>query len=258
MSDHSAEALRPPPADLGDEAPPRGLLRGAALFLDFDGTLSPIQDDPDAVHLPKGGAAMLQILSDRLGGALALVSGRDARDLTERVPASLWRAGNHGGMVLRPGQTEPNEVPSPPEALSEAVRALGQREGLLVEEKAAVLAVHTRARPEREEAVLDALREIVGSQDGYKLQHGKRVIELKPLGVDKGVVIERLCAEPPFAGRTPVFLGDDTTDEDGFLVVHRLGGAAVKIGEGESAARYRLEGPDAVWAWLREALGEAG
>ena len=243
--------------DATEGAPPP-LPSDAALFLDFDGTLAPIQDDPDAVRLPEGGAATLERLADALGGALALVSGRDARDLTARVPSSLWRAGNHGGMVLEPGRTEPDAVPSAPPALREAAERAARAHGAWVEEKAAVLALHTRANPDAEPAILAALRDVLTEGHDYKLQHGKRIIELKPRGMDKGVIIARLCEAPPFAGRVPVFLGDDTTDEDGFAVAARLGGFAVKVGDGATAARYRLGGPDGVWSWLERADGLTG
>ena len=240
--------------------PPAGLIGAdTALFLDFDGTLSPLKDDPDACALPEGGAELLTGLSERLGGALAMVSGRDARDLTKRTPLGVWRAGNHGGIVLRPGQSEPDEVPEAPEALTLAARRVaGSHPGVFVEEKAAVLAVHTRACPECEPDVLATLRAALGGVPGYKLQHGKRIVELKPEGVDKGVVIGRLCEDVPFAGRTPVFVGDDTTDEDGFAAVAGLGGHAVKVGDGDTSARYRLADPDAVWAWLRAAHDDIG
>ena len=240
---------------MSDQTAPPGLItRDAALFLDFDGTLTALRDDPDQCALPDGGAELLTGLSDRLDGALAMVSGRDARDLTRRTPLGVWRAGNHGGIVLAPGQAEPKEVPAAPEALvTTAQRIAGAHPGVFVEEKAAVLAVHTRPCPECEPDVLAALEEAVADVPGYKLQHGKRVIELKPQGVDKGVVIERLMADAPFARRAPVFVGDDTTDEDGFAAVARLGGQAVKVGDGDTSARYRLADPDAVWAWLRAA-----
>ena len=238
-----------------DEAPPPGLLSArSALFLDFDGTLTALRDDPDACALPGGGADVLSGLSGRLGGALAMVSGRDARDLTRRTPIELWRAGNHGGIVLPPGQAEPDEVPEAPDALLAVARRVADAHpGVFVEEKAAVLAVHTRACPACEPDVLAALKDAVADVPGYKLQHGKRVIELKPEGVDKGVVIRRLMGEATFEGRVPVFVGDDTTDEDGFAVVRDLHGDAIKVGDGETVARYRLEGPEHVWAWLRAA-----
>ena len=239
-------------------APPDDLIGPeTALFLDFDGTLAPIQDDPDAVRLPEGGADVLERLAGALGGALALVSGRDARDLTARVPLSLWRAGNHGGMVLAPGEAEPETVPAAPAALREAAERVASEHGAWVEEKAAVLALHTRANPGAEPSILRALRAVIaegGAGRGYKLQHGKRIIELKPQGVDKGVVIASLCEAPPFAGRVPVFLGDDTTDEDGFAVAQRLSGFAVKVGDGATSARYRLPGPDGVWSWLERGV----
>ena len=237
-------------------APPPGLIGpDAALFLDFDGTLAAIQDDPAAVRLPPGGAETLIRLAEALGGALALVSGRDARDLTERVPDSLWRAGNHGGMVLRPGEREPapDAIPAAPPALKRAAERLAGLHGIWVEEKAAVLALHTRENPGAELAILDTLRAVLAEGHPYKLQHGKRIIELKPQGTDKGVAIRRLCEDAPFAGRTPVFVGDDTTDEDGFAAVASLGGHAVKVGDGASSARYRLPGPDGVWSWLEHA-----
>ena len=235
-------------------APPLDLVGSStALFLDFDGTLAAIQDDPGAVRLRAGGAATLERLAAGLRGALALVSGRDARDLTERVPLSLWRAGNHGGMVLEPGQREPSEVPAPPAGLRAAANRIARAHGAWVEEKAAVLALHTRANPDAEPAILEALRGVVAAGHAYKLQHGKRIIELKPEGMDKGVVIRSLCGTAPFAGRTPVFVGDDTTDEDGFAAVASLGGAGVKVGDGASSARYRLPGPDGVWSWLEHA-----
>ena len=239
---------------------PVGLIGAdTALFLDFDGTLTALRDDPDLCALPEGGAEALTGLSAALGGALAMVSGRDARDLTRRTPLAVWRAGNHGGIVLAPGQAEPDAVPEAPDALLDAARRVADANpGVKVEEKAAVLAVHTRACPECEPDVLAALRHAVARIPGYKLQHGKRVIELKPEGVDKGIVIRRLMGHAPFAGRAPVFVGDDTTDEDGFAAVAALGGAAVKVGDGATSARYRLADPDAVWDWLRAAHDEIG
>lgn len=78
------------------------------------------------------------------------------------------------------------------------------------------------------------------------LLRGKMVVEAKPGGASKGNAIEAFLQEPPFAGRTPVFVGDDITDEVGFTTVQRLQGFGVKIGEGTSAARHRLDSPAAL------------
>jgi trehalose 6-phosphate phosphatase len=229
-------------------------LRHCALFLDFDGTLCPIQDDPDTVHLPDGGDRVLVDLADRLEGALALVSGRDVRDLASRTPDGVWRAGNHGDLILPPGSTEPLRSPSPPAPLLNGVRSIiGAFEGLRLEEKARVLAVHTRGAPHLEGTITAALQKIAAVDGGYRVQTGKSVIELKPTGVDKGTAIRRLMEESPFKGRTPIFFGDDTTDEDGFGVALELGGSAIKVGEGDTVAPHRVTGPDQVWTILKGA-----
>jgi trehalose 6-phosphate phosphatase len=229
-------------------------LRHCALFLDFDGTLCPLADDPDAVHLPEGGADILISLSQKLGGALALVSGRDGRDLASRTPREVWRAGNHGDLVLPPEGDEPLRVPSPPTPLLHGVRSIvGAFEGAWLEEKGRVLAVHTRSVPEIEDVMANALSKIAAAAGGYKMQRGKAIIELKPEGVDKGQAIRRLMREAAFASRTPIFFGDDTTDEDGFSVCLELGGSAIKVGDGDTVAPHRVSGPDQVWAILKDA-----
>jgi len=228
-----------------------------ALFLDFDGTLAPLQDDPDRVALPSGGAEILAGLADKLGGAVGLVSGRDARDLAKRVPAELWRVGNHGDITLEPGAQGAASIQEPPsDLLAAAVGICDAFPGVRLEPKARVLAVHTRHGREHTERVAALLAELVADRDDYKLQLGKDVAELKPVGVHKGVAIARLMEQAPFAGRKPLFLGDDTTDEDGFAACLRLNGSAIKIGEGTTGAPHRLNDPRAVWAFLKEALND--
>jgi trehalose 6-phosphate phosphatase len=226
-----------------------------ALFLDFDGTLAGFADDPDTVRLPPGGFTLLERLAEKLGGAAALVSGRDVRDLSSRTPTGLWRAGNHGDLILPPGETELSEAPSPPDELRlGATEIVARYEGTKLEEKARVLTIHTRLAPDAYEKVAQDAEALVSRTDGYKLQLGKDVAELKPEGADKGRAIERLMAEETFQGRKPIFFGDDTTDEDGFIVCLHRGGSAVKIGQGKTLAPHRLADPDAVWTQLKEAL----
>jgi trehalose 6-phosphate phosphatase len=90
--------------------------------------------------------------------------------------------------------------------------------------------------------------------DEYVLQDGKYVLELKPAGWDKGTAVLEFMQEAPFRSRTPVFVGDDTTDEYGFTIINRLGGHSVKVGAGETSARWRLADVQAVRAWLDQGL----
>jgi trehalose 6-phosphate phosphatase len=87
--------------------------------------------------------------------------------------------------------------------------------------------------------------------DSFELQTGKYVVEIKPGGKNKGDAIAELAAEAPFAGRTPVFVGDDLTDEAGFELINRVGGHSVKVGPGISRARWHLFDAAAVRRWLR-------
>ena len=79
-------------------------------------------------------------------------------------------------------------------------------------------------------------------------------MELKPQGIDKGAAVRGFMQEAPFIGRIPVFVGDDLTDEKGFLAVNAMQGISVKVGEGASHAHYRLDSADAVWHWLAQLL----
>lgn len=224
---------------------------GDAIFLDFDGTLAEIGPDPDAIRLPHGTPEALDRLAARLGGALAILSGRDLRDLARRTPSGVWRLGGHGLEVLAPHEAPPPPPPPPGEALLAPLRALAARHaGVRIEIKGPVVAVHYRAAPEAGESCLAAAREAAAAVPGHVVQAGKMVVEVKPAGAHKGTALRRLAALPPFAGRRPVMLGDDVTDEDAMAEALALGGLAVKVGEGASLAGLRTPDPGAVRAWI--------
>ncbi|PQA85811.1 trehalose-phosphatase [Hyphococcus luteus] len=227
---------------------------GDALFLDFDGTLTALRDDPDAVWLPDGGAAVLTALSGKLGGALAVISGRGIVDLAKRAPAGLWRIGGHGLDICAPGEDPAGAAHAAPALLVNALKRLAaDTSGARLEEKGGVLALHYRAAPEAGEALAAAMTEILRDIDGYRLQSGKMVLEAKPFGAHKGRALAAMMENPPFAGRTPVMVGDDATDEDAIAFAIDAGGEGVKVGPGESRARFRLSGPADVWRWLEAA-----
>ena len=228
-----------------------------ALFLDFDGTLAPLQDDPDAVALPGGGAEVLRALNMALNGALVLISGRDIRDLSRRTPVDILRAGGHGLEVCLPGELPLTEMAAIDPTLKARVEAVtAPHPGVRVEDKGPVFAVHFRQNPSAEADLLQALQALAAEVPDYKAQHGKMVIELKPTHANKGIALASLMQSPPFEGRTPIMVGDDTTDEDAMRTATELGGFGIKVGDGETCAKFRLRDPDAVWDWLRRLVDE--
>ena len=234
-------------------------LSALALFLDVDGTLLEIAPTPQGVSVPEALRQRLRALSDGSGGAVALVSGRAIADLDGLfAPLTLPAAGLHG-FEYRDGSGEYGRRPLPSAAALERARAamveLAQRHPrLLVEDKRFALALHFRDAPQLEEPVVAAMLEVAASLGGeLELQRGKMVVELRPAGATKGKAVAAFLQAPPFAGRLPIFLGDDLTDEPAFELVNRLGGLSVLVGAPRpSAARCRLEDVSAVRHWLAE------
>ena len=200
------------------QTPPR-LTPDAALFLDFDGTLVALAETPEAIEVPPALVALLTDLHELLGGALAIVSGRQI-DAIDRFIAALRlpAAGEHG--VQR-----------------------RDAEGHMQEQRA----------PDLEAVCREAMVRVLDGQPQLELLHGKFVFEVKPAGINKGIAIDAFMREAPFAGRVPVFAGDDTTDETGFAVVQPRGGVAIKVGSGPTQALHRLDSTLAVYEWLLEA-----
>ncbi|PZN30490.1 MAG: trehalose-phosphatase [Proteobacteria bacterium] len=231
-----------------------------AVFLDFDGTLVDIAPTPQAVHVPDSLKRTLRELEPRLDGALALVSGRALADLDRMfAPHRFAAAGVHGCELREP--TGRTAYPPVNEAMLDTARerfaAFASRHpGVLVEDKGYALALHYRLAADLADdarAVVDAVLE--ETSDSFDLQLGKCVLELRPSGYSKGSAISAFMEEAPFAGRTPVFIGDDVTDEDGFRVVNALGGLSMRVGRtGASEARHRLPDVAAVHRWLDDLL----
>ena len=228
-----------------------------AIFLDFDGTLAPIQDDPATVALPKSGDATLLSLNRLLNEALVLISGRDVRDLSSRTPTALWRAGGHGLETCQPGvNPDEDQAAIAPEVLQQVADITGEFDAVWVEEKGPVLAIHYRQNPSIGTRLYSEIQSLAEQIPDYKSQHGKMVIELKPQHANKGVALETLMQLPTFAGRTPIMVGDDTTDEDAMRAAKALGGFGIKVGPGPSLADFRFENTDTVWDWLRSIVNE--
>ena len=229
-----------------------------ALFLDFDGTLVEIASQPDAVVISPTLTSTLAALYGQLDGALALVSGRRLLDLDDflaplRLPAAVehgaQRRNAQGQMISAPA-TDLRHVRAAAEGL------LRQHPALKLEHKTLALSLHYRHAPELGALCLQVMRAAVAKTSGLQLMQGKYVIDLKLTGFSKGTAIAAFMTEAPFAGRMPVFVGDDVTDEDGFEEVQRMGGHAVKVGAGPTAARYRCAGVSEVATWLQSAWAQ--
>lgn len=237
-------------------------LTDTAFFFDFDGTIVELAPTPDSICVPPSLIALLAALRHRSHGAVAIVSGRgiDNIDTFLNMP-DLPIAGLHGA-ERRDANGDTQRIGFNDARLLRIERELAvvveRHPGMLLEIKGAAVALHYRNAPEREGIAREATERLVADYaDAYVLQPGKMVFEIKPKGVDKGRALAAFLNEPPFAGRMPVFAGDDLTDEKGFAVVNAHGGLSIKVGAGETSARARLDSVDALHAQIARWL-EAG
>ncbi len=226
-----------------------------AFFFDLDGTLADIKPHPDQVYIPPDVLEHLVMLSTVNGGALALISGRSMAELDQLAgPHRFPLAGVHGA-ERRDINGETHRVTLPAHIVTpleqELVAKMAHLDGAELEAKGMAFALHFRQAPQHESAINALACGIVARYPQLAMQPGKCVIELKPAGINKGAAIAAFLDEPPFAGRTPVFFGDDLTDEYGFEVVNQHQGMSVKVGAGQTQARYRLGSVNDVHQWLK-------
>ena len=232
-----------------------------SLFLDFDGTLAELAETPDGVRVDPELPTTLRALHRSFGGALAVVSGRSIAQLDAFLaPARLPAAGMHGLErrgeygVCGPGEDFVRALAPLRAALAAMVE---DDPRLVVEDKGPSLVLHYRRAPEREEECRQAITKLLegGPEPSqFRVVLGKRMVEAVPAGSNKGTAIRDFTRETPFAGRRPVFAGDDLTDEDGFAMVAELSGLGIKVGEGPTCAPYRAASVGELVEWLRRLL----
>ena len=244
-------ATRRQTADL--PAPPADLPRGCALFLDLDGTLAAIRSTPGEVGPEPRRQALLAQLSRTLDGRVAVVSGRELKDLDRILSGDVTPIAAVHGLVRRDAGGAVFAFPphADIERARDTLRDLARCDrDLLFEDKGLSVALHYRNAPGAADAVIEAA-ERLSRATGLVLQLGDMVAELRTPGQDKGQSVAAFLREAPFRGATPVFVGDDLTDEDGFAAAAQLGGFGVLVGpQRPTAAAYRLDDVSAVMSWL--------
>lgn len=196
---------------------------------------------------------LLNVISE---GAVALITGRAISDVDRLLPLQgMAVAGQHGLEIRTPDgvlTTHPVRAESLNSVRKNLVDAVEKHPGLIAEYKGMSIALHYRHAPALASYAHTLMRKLQQSYvPDFVIQKGKRVVELKPAGTDKGVAIAGIMSEQPFAGRIPVFVGDDVTDEVGFKAVNRMGGHSIKIGPGRTNARWRLKNVKSLREWLQ-------
>lgn len=227
-----------------------------ALFTDFDGTLVDIADTPDAIRVPSELADELNRAAEDFDFALAVLTGREISDIDRYLsPLQLPIAGAHGAQRRRADGTLAEVDPVLVEGarqIAEALRPLAvSHPDLLIESKEGAVALHYRQAPSLEGACTIAIQEALIDHPRFSLVPGKMVLEARPAEFDKGAALRAFMQEEPFAGRTPIFIGDDRTDEDAFRAAQELGGIGIKLGPGQTSARMRIADVASVHALLR-------
>jgi trehalose 6-phosphate phosphatase len=244
---------------IGESAPPPPSLdRHYAVFLDVDGTLLDIAARPELVRVPNELPALIARVAEERQGALALISGRPLAELDWLFrPWQGAAAGLHGVERRRANGVLDGDLDSVTAEALDRIRpllaALARSDGRLIfEDKGGTVALHYRAAPERESEIRASSEALLcAAAAQLRLIAGKMVVEFQPLHVNKGRAIAAFLGELPFLGRLPVFVGDDTTDEDGFAEIRRRGGIGVRVGPPrETSATHGLPSVAAVLDWL--------
>jgi len=225
-----------------------------ALFLDLDGTLIDLAETPDAVRVPDELPNLLESLAARRGKALAILSGRRLDDV-DRLTGRSFPAGAEHGVIRRDADGTIHVLDAPSAIRPEWQAALEasalEWPGTLIEPKQRGLVAHYRRNPAAGPALERVIHEMLDGADGVELLPAHMAWEIRPRGADKGAALDWFMTRPPFAGRIPVFIGDDVTDEVAIDAARKLGGIGLHVARDFGGPEG---GPDAVRAWLRRSL----
>jgi trehalose 6-phosphate phosphatase len=232
-------------------------LHKIAILLDVDGTILDLAPTPAEVRVPPSLRQTLARLCDSTRGALAFVSGRPISALDVIFsPLLLPTIGGHGA-ELRTVAGASAERPRRPldSSVKRKFAAIAEADpGIIVEDKGYSLALHYRLAPDQEDFVRDAAAAIFASLPTapIELLHGKSMVEIKQVGFNKASAVRELMMHFPFAGRQPLFIGDDVTDQDVFAIMQEFDGIAISVGEKLPGVEHYFERPADVRRWLEQ------
>lgn len=227
------------------------------MFLDYDGTLSPIAPRPELATLPEETREVVRRLSERY--PVAILSGRGRQDVASMVDLdNLAYAGSHGYDIAGPGFRHevgagiPETIES---AAQELRRELDDLEGVIVEPKRFAISIHFRLARDKDVPTIErVVDEVAARHASLRKGHGKKLFELRPdLDWDKGKALLWILEAMDLDRTVPLYIGDDITDEDAFRVVQI--GILVAEEPRETLASYSLRNPDEVrrfLVWLAE------
>jgi trehalose 6-phosphate phosphatase len=236
-------------------------LRKCAILLDIDGTILDLAPSPQQVWVPPGLRRTLARIDDLAGGAMALVSGRSLNDIDLIFsPLQLAAVGGHGAEMRLSADATPymRATPLSPALKRKLASVTELGPGILAEDKGYSLALHYRLAPGKETELRDAVEAICAQAPERSLEilPGKQVVEIKPAGINKAEAVRELMSFPPFAGRNPIFVGDDTTDEPVFGVIAKFGGLGFSVGRIMADSNGHFDKPESVRAWLTRVAAE--
>lgn len=233
-----------------------------ALLLDVDGSILDLAPTPPGVRVPPTLRRTLELLSQRTDGAVAFVSGRKLSDLDLIFsPLQLPAIGGHGAELrVKAGDASGSPPIAPLDfILKRKLAAAAQlAPGIVVEDKGYSLALHYRLAPEKGDMVWQFVNTVCSDHPSglIELLPGKLMVEVKRTGFNKATAVRELMTHCPFAGRRPIFIGDDVTDEVVFAIMPDFDGVAISVGE-MPGVNYHFDRPDNVRNWL-EAIARSG
>jgi trehalose 6-phosphate phosphatase len=237
-------------------------LQECAILLDVDGTILDLASTPQEVWVPPSLKRDMARLSERAGGAVALVSGRPVHDLdTLFSPLQLPAIGGHGAEIRTQAGGEPaaRRILPLDAGLRRRLAAVAEfGPGIVVEDKGYSVALHYRLAPALGAAINEAVARICAESASGPVEvlPGKSVLEIKQPGFNKGTAVRELLRYPPFLNRHPIFIGDDVTDHSVFDIVGELDGLAFSVGHKIAGVDGHFAEPDTVRDWLARIADE--